>query len=616
MNKKESFKLKKIPYYLALFLLTAGASLILGFLSFSGMYALYPFISLAFTTFTLSVIYEMQIYLENIVSAFKKLFQVDYLEQHLAQDYLETLFPENEPMDYEPFFAAANNYPQFIQDYARQHQLLAATNSNSSHHSLIAEQLEELQEWFASELFNNQDAPSSMSQYSKELQQWLQANGQKQSQEQLKQRRTQFQYVKLFSTLSALFMGLGSTYLLVEAFSAIPFFVAIPFALWPAIIVPMALIAGTAYGFLTYNTITDLINNDSIRTWYNTLKQDIAQKGWTGRTVLLTALTIGLTTLSLALTICTAGTWWTIATNARPLFSWMSKMPTAIMGVINPIITALSAIFFNIENVLGTLQLFYKTLKSEESLGQNLARFFSETWNRLRATENSLQIANPFRLLLSIGLPISRITLFFGHLWSIALTSDRMPGVPQPVSAGIALASEGAEDSHYFAESEEDIPTRLLHLLATPIYLLATLWDVIASQLNRNQPQNGATIKEVLSFKEAWNKQRGITEHREEALAPASVLSALGKQALALHHIKQQQHQLAQATLGKTDAQEKTNRLHQLHEEIRQQQPEQLGQLLQQERNNPIHQRHRFFAFTQKTQTQQVIDDLALRFGA
>lgn len=612
MRKKESFKLKKIPYYLVLFLLTAGASLILGFLSFSGMYALYPFIFPAFATFNLSVIYEMQIYLENIISAFNKLFQIDYLEQHLAQHYLETFFPQNKAINYEPFFNKANNYPQFIQDYAHQHSLLSSTQNNSTQHQLIAEQLEELQQWFATQLFkDNTKNNDANSDYISSLQLWLETNQQKHWQEQLKKRRIQFRYVTVFSSFSALFMGLGSTYLLVEAFSVIPFIATIPFALWPALIVPMAVIAGTAYGFLTFNTITDLINNDSIRKWYNTLKQDIAQKGWTGRTVLLTVLTLGLTTLSLALTICTAGTWWTIAANARPLFSWMSKMPKVILGVFNPIITALSAIFFNIENVLETLNLFYKTMNSEESFWQNLARFFSEKWNNLKATENNLQIANPFRMLLSITIPISRITLFFGHLWSISLTTDRMPGVPQPVSAGIALVSEGAEDSHYFAEGEEDIPTKLLHLLATPIHLLATLWDVLASQLNRDV----APDKKVLSFNEAWTKQRGIIE----PIAAPPLLSPLSpqwKQEHALYLIEQQQCHLKKATMRITVAQEKINTLQQLKDQIRQQEPQQLSLLLERERSKPVYQRQRFFAFDQRTETQLFIDDLAARMGA
>lgn len=56
MNIKNiPIKPQKIPYYLFLLLLTVGASLILGFLSFGGMYALWPVLPLAFAGFALSV---------------------------------------------------------------------------------------------------------------------------------------------------------------------------------------------------------------------------------------------------------------------------------------------------------------------------------------------------------------------------------------------------------------------------------------------------------------------------------------------------------------------------------------------------------------------------------
>ena len=52
-----SINLKKIPYNLVLLILTAGASLILSFLSFGGMFALMPVLSLAIAAFGLSVAY-------------------------------------------------------------------------------------------------------------------------------------------------------------------------------------------------------------------------------------------------------------------------------------------------------------------------------------------------------------------------------------------------------------------------------------------------------------------------------------------------------------------------------------------------------------------------------
>src|SRR5690606_25178840 len=122
------------------------------------------------------------------------------------------------------------------------------------------------------------------------------------------------------------------------------------------IILPMAIVAGAAYGMLTYNAITDMINNNTVVKWYNKIRDDLSQ-GLTVRNVFIASTAVFLVGLAVALTICTAGTWWTIATNARPLFDWMKKMPSFIMGIINPIITGASAIVFNIQNTAESLDM-------------------------------------------------------------------------------------------------------------------------------------------------------------------------------------------------------------------------------------------------------------------
>lgn len=496
----ESFRLKKVPYYLALSLLTVGASLILGFLSFSGMYAMIPFLPFAMTTFGLSVAYEGEIYLQNIKGALNKLFQKNYLQNHLAKAYLKEKLTD---------YIADSETPAFISDYLRQLQNLSALKNSKTKGKKaikrITHWLKEQDDYFAQQLFFPKDV-HKQSADEKELQAFLLRKDQAAWQEKLNKQRASYNIAKGLSILSALFMGLGSTYLIVEAFSAIPFFLSISFTFWPLIIVPMALVAGTAYGLLTYNAVTDLINNDTIVTWYKKLRADWS-KGISIRAVLMTVMSTLLVGLAVALTICTAGTWWTVATNARPLFAWMGKMPGFIMGIINPIITGLSAIFFNIENTSGTLQLLDETLKSEKSIFQKMGDAITGGWQRLRRRENWLQIINPFRIAIKITLVPLRLILFLGHLLSIALTADRMPGISQRTSALIAMISEFFEDAHYFVDHEHshdysvkgllkaraesgsghhhhvDIPTRLLKLALSPLYVLAKLWELLAGKL-------------------------------------------------------------------------------------------------------------------------------------
>ncbi|MGC1182246.1 MAG: hypothetical protein WA877_04850, partial [Legionella sp.] len=416
-TKKIPINPQKMPYYLSLVLLTAGASLILGFLSFSGMYALYPILPLAFAAFGLSVAYEGEIYLQNIKGALGKLFKNNYLQNSQARDYLLEKFPQNTDVP---------ECPQFLRDYEKQLKLLAhfnhkkLTNKSKQQKGKIEKTLKDMEKWFAIQLLTGKDDPEkNQSPYTKELRAWLAKEEQQQSewQARLTKRRTIFHLVASFSTIAAVFMGLGSTYLIVEAFSVIPWIAVIPFTFWPFIIVPMAVIAGAAYGLLTYNTVTELVSNNTLNVWYKKIRTNLSEE-LSVRNVLMATGSILLVSLAIALTICTAGTWWTIATSARPLLSWMNKMPNFIMGIINPVITGLSALFFNIQNTAESLEMLDEATThdpNESNILQKMSRSIKKSITHIRSTENWLQIVNPVRLFLKLIITPLHIFLFLGH---------------------------------------------------------------------------------------------------------------------------------------------------------------------------------------------------------
>lgn len=641
--------LKKIPFNLSLLLLTIGASAILGFLSFSGMYALLPVLSLAFATFGLSVAYEGEIYLQNIKGALKKLLKNNYLENNLAKEYLLNHFPDTK----------AEDCPQFFKDYKAQLKLLRAfghtelDDSSKKRKKQIEKTLADMEKWLALQLFSNKkNDVSEESDYAIKLRLWLADHHQKEYQERLEKRGGQYTIVKVFSALAGLFMGLGSTYLMVEAFTVIPFFAAIPFTLWPIIILPLAVVAGTAYGMMTFNAITDIINNDTVVKWYNKIREDL-NKGLTLRNVLIASTATFLVGLAVALTVCTAGTWWTVATNARPLFEWMKNMPSFIMGVINPIITGLSAIFFNIQNSAESLEMVDEASRSNKNIFDETYNYFSKGYQHLCETENWLQIINPFRLLLKLTITPLRVVLFLGHLLSIALTADRMPGVPQIVSMLIAIISEGFEDAHYFIggdshdeeeghdhqdfdnllkerlsehaghDHDTDIPTWLLQTVASPIYALAALWDSTFSTLNKLSTINSANEQQqkqpqVISFKEAWDKQRGVAKKQHVELAPdAKRPSEQWQQVHAIAQItKFENKHLKNVRVGRDLADAKIIELKHLKEQIRNPKPaDSLAETLKQARNQPVYNQHRLFAASkdEKTTTQEFIDELPQR---
>ncbi|APF07829.1 T4SS effector ferrous iron transporter IroT/MavN [Legionella pneumophila] len=653
MNIKNiPIKPQKIPYYLFLLLLTTGASLILGFLSFGGMYALLPALPLAFAGFALSVAYEGEIYLQNIKGALNKLFKFNYLKNYLAKEYLLTHFPKTDE----------ENCPQFFKDYKRQLELLGEfghkelNQDSKKRKRQIEKTLSDMEKWFALQLFSDKNNPSpTPSKYTKDLLDWLALNKQDEWIKRWEKRHFQFHIVKGFSVVAGLFMGLGSTYLIVEAFTVIPFFAAIPFALWPIIILPMAIVAGAAYGMLTYNAVTDMINNNTVVKWYNKIRDDLSQ-GLTLRNVFIATTAVFLVGLALALTVCTAGTWWTIATNARPLFDWMKKMPSFIMGVINPIITGASAIVFNIQNTAESLDMVDEATRSNKNIFQKIYETISNGYQHLRETENWLQIVNPFRILLKLTITPLRILLFMGHLISVAVTSDRMPGVPQILSALVAIISEGFEDAHYFIghthedeldeehghqdhhqfekllkerldpDSDQDhnmdIPTWILKTIASPIYGLAALWDCSASKLNPSQENHSKNLPSgkkphVLSLGEAWNKQWGVAkEFNVEFSTHAKRPSQEWQVEHAVAQIdKFQRKHLKDIVIGRELADKKIIALNHLKEKIRHpEKGETLSETLEQAKKQSDYNQHRLFSQKgEKTRTQIFIEELPER---
>jgi hypothetical protein len=649
-----SFAPKKIPYYLLLILLTLGASLILGFLSFGGIYAMLPVLPLAFAAFFLSVAYEGEIYLQNIKGSLTKLFKNNHLKNQLARAHFLKHFPKD---------TDSPDCPQFFRDYEKKLKNLKAfedqklKKKSKQQRKQIKKGLKDMEELYASLLFPSKTKTTETEEhtaYIKNLKLWFAKEEQNQAKWQIRlhKRRITFSLVTTFSVLSSFFMGVGTTYLSVEVFSAIPWIVTtIPFASWPLIIIPMAIIAGLAYGLLTYNTVTNLINNDTLRQWYLKIRQSLS-KGLSVRNVFITTMAVLLTALSIALTVCTAGTWWTIATSARPLFEWMIKIPNFIMGVINPIITGLSAIFFNLQNTAESLDMLDEL--SSSNLFHRLFNFIKKGIIHLKETENILQIMNPFRWIKFLTFTPLRILLFLGHIISISFDADRMPGIPQIWAMLIALISEGFEDAHYFMGSKHhhhhehqhgtkdehhkkdhhdkmqsllnerlgahashthntDIPTLILKILAFPIDLLSLIFDFLASKLNKANAE--AHQPKQLSLKDAWNKQRGNRKRVEVILSDAKKPSADWNVAHALFLLQNYEKKHFKNTVfGKGLVDQKKEALQNLQKKIREDDASALAKILEEAKSNRVFNQHRLFGWkNEKTDTQVFIEKLPER---
>lgn len=348
-------KIKKIPKKLALWILMGGASLIVGLLSFSGMLALGPSLTIAGISFGLAVAFEGEVYYQNIKQALKKIFKWEFHARELAKEYLLTHFPKTTPR------------PEFFRDYQAKLQSLhqfkhkECNEKETIEKQLLEQELDDLEKWFAIQLFSTAE-PDKNSPYQKELRTWLARNGQNTWQDLLNTQRKKFRHALFLSIVAGLFMCFGASYLLLEAFAVIPFTVAISITVWPILIAPLALIAGTAYGLLTFNAFTDMVSKNTLLFWKERFEHYLGKKwqDWKPNGIFIAMTELLLFSLIVALTLCTAGTWRTIALQTPPLFAWMSKMPTFIMGFINPIITSLTMLAFNVQNTSETLELIEK----------------------------------------------------------------------------------------------------------------------------------------------------------------------------------------------------------------------------------------------------------------
>lgn len=501
-------KIKHYWYRFTLSILSAGASLILGLLSLGGMYAIWPAVIPAVVSFILSVAYEGEVYKQNIKRALDKLFTKDYFEEQLSRAFLHEICSSKNIRDLKAFMLFKSYTDAlFNEDKVKSKAFKAKFYKQLTRTTAPPDPKDLLLYSFLHRKGEN-DEPSYHERY-------------------LAKHKSRLPYlyaIQAFSAISALFMGLGTTYLLVEAITIIPVLAALPFTIWPLIITPMAMVAGVAYGFLTYNAVTNLLCNNTLSAWYKKLSRRIKEDPWNPKHIAMALTASVLFAMALTLTICTAGTWWTIVRETKPLFHWMKKMPSFVMGVINPVITGFSALVFNIENTSETLEMFDNGVELP-----SWKDVFNQVINHLTTQENVLQWLNPFRLIIvAVVLPL-RYVMFVGHLISIGVTADRIPGLSVYASAIIGSISEGGEDIPYFInhkharhldalleedlgedqghDHSEDLPTWLIDKLALPIYLLAAGWHSLMSAFNSKEYRVGPI--------QSWNNFRHHLTHAE-----------------------------------------------------------------------------------------------------
>ena len=460
--------------------LTLGAIVLLGLLSFSGMYVLLPLLSISIAAFVLSVIYEGEIYHKNISNALDKLLNRNFTAHLLGEMFLDEF-------DFTKISA-----PAFFKTYKKLRSLPASPERDK--------RLETMKTWLGKLLMGSLDDTP----YQKEVVEFISSRYNEDYQLKAQEVSTYHSYIKIFSAVAAGLMALGTIFLILEALPALPFIIIAP-AVLPYIVIPMASLAGIAYGFLSYNALTDFLLKNKFKDWWeNIIKQAThADRGF--KHIFFVGFSILIFALNLTLTLCTAGTWWTVVNSAQTTWRWLKYPLIKVATTLIAPVVSVATLGFNLENTIETINQV------------NEAPDKKKPAERKKNTETWLQMFNPFRILLKLTFTPLLLVLFLGHLISIGLTSDRMPGIPAIISALLGIISEGFEDFHYFFNLKALIKPFAItfKIISSPFqaigYLVKSCWQHLTRAVEKPD------CREILStlghfFSDSFNDAFATTE--------------------------------------------------------------------------------------------------------
>lgn len=334
----------------------------------------------------------------------------------------------------------------------------------------------------------------------------------------------------LISAFAGLIMGIGTTYLIMEAVAVIPWLAVIPLTLFPPVIAPLALIAGAAHGLLIYNSLTNMLLDNPAKKFMDRMRA-LSWQDMNLKQGLILGLSILLLAVTIFLTICTAGTWLTVFHKTKPLFAVLNLIPNLVLNLIIPILIGVSILPFSIQSVTNTLE----GLENNPSLDAAIAALNPRNWRaptwRLPRTsdeayhwvsdtiwkqwvpqflgvtaeefaeESDKQKRNPYRIIYRLLFKPLRDFIFIGHLLSAGATSDQIEGVPVMFSFWLNVGFECAEDWDWImgrahvdnldtvdllkerAQKTDDhnhdknLPIMVLNLIFEPLLRLAAEWD-------------------------------------------------------------------------------------------------------------------------------------------
>jgi hypothetical protein len=511
-------------YKIPAILLAVGATLATGFLAFAGALAISSVILFAIMVAIFASGIESVVFWKNIKTALKRILTPNFLEDAILREKIQDLLST-------PRINTENKW--FLEAYQKECERLkelklsSPTPDRDEELAEVKEKLRSMLNYFK-DFINGQAITHAGNETKKilgdiELEEFLP----KEKKEAIRREIHRKTLFIRFSWLAVLLSGLSSGLVGVEtaklSITALVLHFSIPLT-GIAITAPLftlAVIGGLAYMFLIYKSISDIVQNDTIRSWMKLFERNEKHGNFRHACKIISLLFLTILTVSLGVfaTVATAGTWWYAAKAGAGLIPIISQAANWLRNITIPVMGATNLIF-TVDNSLESLQELSTAPKSFQEALKLTKERIKQHWEK----ENFLQLLNPFRIASIIVNFLFKFLFFICHTISMGITSYNLSTVPPLLTIILNAISEALTDAHYVIPSDAhkkdnqeqgDIFGKTLYVILFIPRLLSMVWDFSFSQFN--PPENQLTLSQ------AWEKMgHGLPMDNANTAVPPS----------------------------------------------------------------------------------------------
>lgn len=479
--------------------LTLTTMLALGFLSFIGMFSVLALLPICGAAFFMAFFVESQVYWQNLLHATASLSlnNAAFLKRAIIRRYLKDLISPPKPaVPNNPTFQ--NN--AFLQAYKKQLKYYEDLNGHVSFFDSKANQEREiahdrlvLMEDFLLEQLTAIEATTDMEKSAQAL---LTAMGDQKStlQKELRNRPWILRTGYLFALAAGISTGLASFNAIQLGLITLGISSAIPGGL----VVTLGIFAAVGYCFLMYQSIFNMLSDDTFRKYFDgfieycSAKPGESRLRQMARCIGISIVAIAVMSIAIFATIATAGTWWYAAKDGLTSLTALTDNIASYLSRAMTVMFAIPTFIFNTINALPSAKKIIGLCKNGLS---ELKETLLETWQEEVLAEQSLtkkilgafRFFNPFRALVKVLDSV----FFIGHVISTGMISaEGIANVPASVNIACGAATETLTDLPYVsghnkkatlvAEPHHHHDGWLMKIIKSPITIcacLAVLWD-------------------------------------------------------------------------------------------------------------------------------------------